>query len=294
MIATEWCSLVRVNARPDPTRPHPTTMTCITTVQHGPTKRVKNAEPPASGRRPTLVPCTEPSDDTPSLSGRGRRPLRWAAAERTAAGPGDALGPAPRQATLGARSPPELLPENLRYRLKNKLLGPPLATEQLSTERLANRRRWRCCPRTCISSSAYATEQALIPLIKIIGVAAFSLVVPVSVAVIVVLAFVTLSYLEVVKVYTKAGGAYVVARENFGPNVAQVAGMSLLIDYTLTVAVSVAAGVAALTSVFPALTPGTVWISSGLVVLIAYVNLRGVREAGRVFAFRPISSSPTW
>ena len=103
-------------------------------------------------------------------------------------------------------------------------------------------------------------------------------------AVIVVLAFVTLSYLEVVKVYTKAGGAYVVARENFGLNVAQVAAVSLLIDYTLTVAVSVAAGVAALTSVFPALTPGTTWIAVGLVLLIAFGNLRGVREAGRVFA----------
>ena len=95
----------------------------------------------------------------------------------------------------------------------------------------------------------------LIPLVPLIGVAAFSLVVPITIAIIVVLLFVTLSYLEVVKVYTKAGGAYVVARENFGLNVAQVAAVSLLIDYTLTVAVSVAAGVAALTSVFPSLDP---------------------------------------
>ena len=99
-----------------------------------------------------------------------------------------------------------------------------------------------------------------------------------------VLLFVTLSYLEVVKVYTKAGGAYVVARENFGLTVAQVAAMSLLIDYTLTVAVSVAAGVAAITSVFPALTPDTTWIAVALVVLLAYGNLRGIREAGRTFA----------
>ena len=87
------------------------------------------------------------------------------------------------------------------------------------------------------------------------------------------------------KVYTKAGGAYVVARENFGLTVAQVAAVSLLIDYTLTVAVSVAAGVAALTSVFPALTPETTWIAIALVILIAYGNLRGIREAGRIFAF---------
>ena len=87
-----------------------------------------------------------------------------------------------------------------------------------------------------------------------------------------------------VKVYTKAGGAYVVARENFGLTVAQVAAMSLLIDYTLTVAVSVAAGVAAVTSVFPGLTPETTWIAIVFVLLIAYGNLRGIREAGRTFA----------
>ena len=97
-----------------------------------------------------------------------------------------------------------------------------------------------------ISSSAYATEQILLILVQAIGVAAFSLVVPITTAVIVVLAVVTMSYLEVIKVYTKAGGAYVVARENFGLGVAQIAAVALLIDYTLTVAVSVAAGVAAL------------------------------------------------
>jgi amino acid transporter len=135
-----------------------------------------------------------------------------------------------------------------------------------------------------ISSSAYATEQMLIPLVIAVGVAAYSLVIPVSIAVIFVLLFVTLSYLEVVRVYTKAGGAYVVARENFGLTVAQVAAMSLLIDYTLTVAVSVAAGVAAITSVYPGLTPDTTWIAIALVILIAYGNLRGIREAGRTFA----------
>ncbi|HMD44758.1 MAG TPA: amino acid permease [Acidimicrobiales bacterium] len=193
-----------------------------------------------------------------------------------------ASGPAPAVTRVDGAAD---LPETLRYRLKNRLLGPPLVTEQLASERLGRPTALAVLSSDVISSSAYATEQALIPLIKVIGVAAFSLLMPVSVAVIVVLAFVTLSYLEVVKVYTKAGGAYVVARENFGPNVAQVAAVALLIDYTLTVAVSVAAGVAALTSVFPALQPGTTWIAVALVVLISYVNLRGVREAGKTFAF---------
>ncbi len=176
------------------------------------------------------------------------------------------------------------LPETLRYRLKNVLLGPPIASDRQSAERLGKPTALAVLSSDVISSSAYATEQMLIPLIPIVGVAAFSLVVPISVAVIFVLLFVTLSYLEVVKVYTKAGGAYVVARENFGLTVAQVAAMSLLIDYTLTVAVSVAAGVAAITSVEPGLTKDTTWIAIALVCLIAYGNLRGIREAGRTFA----------
>jgi len=176
------------------------------------------------------------------------------------------------------------LPETLRYRVKNRLLGPPLSSERQSSERLGKPTALAVLSSDVISSSAYATEQMLIPLVIGVGVAAYSLVIPVTIAVIFVLTFVTLSYLEVVKVYTKAGGAYVVARENFGLKIAQVAAMSLLIDYTLTVAVSVAAGVAAITSVFPALTPETTWIAIALVVLIAYGNLRGIREAGRVFA----------
>lgn len=175
-------------------------------------------------------------------------------------------------------------PESRRYRLKNRLLGPPLTSERLATERLGRPTALAVLSSDVISSAAYGPEQTLIPLISLVGVAAFSLLVPITIAIVVVLLFVTLSYLEVVQVYTKAGGAYVVTRENFGHEVAQVAAISLLIDYTLTVAVSVAAGVAALTSVFTVLIPYTTWIAVALVILIAYANLRGVREAGKVFA----------
>ncbi|HZU80087.1 MAG TPA: APC family permease, partial [Acidimicrobiales bacterium] len=193
--------------------------------------------------------------------------------------------PASRNVAPTALPVPETaLPETLRYRLKNALLGPPLATERQAEERLGKPTALAVLSSDVISSSAYATEELLVPLIPVIGVAAFTLVVPITLAVLAVLVVVTLSYLEVVKVYTKAGGSYVVARENFGPNIAQVAAVSLLVDYTLTVAVSVAAGVAAVTSVFPALTGATVWVSIGLVLLIAFANLRGVREAGRIFA----------
>ena len=196
------------------------------------------------------------------------------------------MGQVPGRVTRPAATPVISIdiPETLRYRLKNKLLGPPIASERQTSERLGKPTALAVLSSDVISSSAYATEQMLLPLVLAVGAAAYSLVIPVSLAVIFVLLFVTLSYLEVVKVYTKAGGAYVVARDNFGPTVAQVAAMSLLIDYTLTVAVSVAAGVAAITSVFPGLTPETTWIAVVLVILIAYGNLRGIREAGRIFA----------
>jgi amino acid transporter len=136
-----------------------------------------------------------------------------------------------------------------------------------------------------ISSSAYGTEEMLIELVKYVGVAAFALVLPVTLAILLVLLFVTLSYREVVMVYTRTGGSYVVARDNFGPTVAQVAAVALLIDYTVTVAVQVAAGTEALVSAAPALANYQLAISVAVVVIMAYGNLRGIREAGRWFAF---------
>ena len=136
----------------------------------------------------------------------------------------------------------------------------------------------------CISSSAYGTEEMLTQLVPYIGLAAFALVVPITLAILGVLFFVTLSYLDVIQLYTKAGGAYVVARDNFGPKVAQIAAVALLIDYTVTVAVQTAAGTAALTSAIPSLanTTDTVAITVGVVLLLLYGNLRGIREAGQV------------
>ena len=212
---------------------------------------------------------------SPTVDGPGERPLPELA--RT-------VVPGSRRARSATPSGGVDLPETLRYRLKNVLLGPPIASDRQSSERLGKPTALAVLSSDVISSSAYATEQMLIPLVIAIGAAAYSLVIPVTIAVIFVLLFVTLSYLEVVKVYTKAGGAYVVSRENFGGTIAQIAAMSLLIDYTLTVAVSVAAGVSAITSVFPGLRPHTTQIAIGLVILLAYGNLRGIREAGRVFA----------
>ncbi len=177
------------------------------------------------------------------------------------------------------------LPETLRYRLKNRLLGPPLVNERLGDERLGRPSALGILAPDCISSSAYGTEQMLTQLIPAVGLAGFVLVVPVTMAILGVLFFVTLSYLDVIGLYTKAGGAYVVARENFGPKVAQVAAVALLIDYTVTVAVQTAAGTAALTSAFPALLYWTVPITLGVILLLLFGNLRGIKEAGKLFAF---------
>jgi amino acid transporter len=138
----------------------------------------------------------------------------------------------------------------------------------------------------CISSTAYGTEEMLTILVPAAGVLAFSLLMPVTYAVIAVLFFVTLSYREVVTVYTKAGGAYVVARENFGPRFAQVGAVALIIDYIVTVAVQTSAGTNAVTSAFPVLNHGRLplLITMAVVVILCYGNLRGIREAGRAFA----------
>jgi len=176
------------------------------------------------------------------------------------------------------------VPEKLSYRLKNFLLGRPLITEELATERLGKPTALAILSSDVMSSSAYATEASLGVLVPAVGIAAYHLIVPISLLVIVVLAFVTASYLEVIRAFPKAGGAYIVARETFGLWLAQIAAASLFIDYTLTVAVSIASGVDALASAIPALVPYITPIAVVFVIVIAYGNLRGIREAGRTFA----------
>ena len=175
-------------------------------------------------------------------------------------------------------------PETLGYRLKRIVLGRPFVTEQLSGERLNRILALGVLAPDCISSSAYGTEEILTQMTPFIGLAAFALVVPVMFVIIGVLFFVTMSYLDVIKYYTTAGGSYVVARDNFGPKVAQIAAVALLIDYTVTVAVQVSAGTAALTSAIPRLGHLDLIITVGVVLILIYGNLRGLREAGSYFA----------
>ncbi len=179
------------------------------------------------------------------------------------------------------------LPERIGYRIKRGLLGPPLVNAALGEEKLSKKAALGVLSSDCISSSAYGTEEMLIWLLPVFGLAGFHILMPMTVVVIGVLVIMTMLYREVVTVYTRAGGSYVVARENFGPKIAQIAAVALLIDYIVTVAVQSAAGVAAITSIVPALRPQDIAtpITIGVVLVLAYGNLRGVREAGKAFAF---------
>ena len=179
------------------------------------------------------------------------------------------------------------LAEGLGYTLKRRLLGRPLINEQLSEQRLSKPLALGVLAPDGISSSAYGTEEILIELLRAgLAVTAFTLILPLTGVVLFVMALVVLSYREVVKVYTRAGGSYVVARDNFGPKWAQIAAVALLIDYVVTVAVQIAAGTAAVASAWKPLdSPLKITLVSIVVVLLMlFGNLRGIREAGRAFA----------
>src|ERR1700684_2634185 len=175
-------------------------------------------------------------------------------------------------------------PDTLWYTAKTKLLGPPLVNEQLGEQRLSKPLALGVLSPDGISSSAYGTEEILIALLPMAGLAAFTLILPMTLVILFVMTLVLLSYREIVMVYIRPGGSYIVARENFGPRVAQVCAVALLIDYVVTVAVQVAAGTAAVASAIPAIGPYKLEICVGVVVLMAFGNLRGLKEAGRSFA----------
>ncbi|MBY0441556.1 MAG: amino acid permease [Mycobacteriaceae bacterium] len=167
---------------------------------------------------------------------------------------------------------------------KRIFLGKPLVTEELAAERLSNPVALGALSPDAISSVAYGPEQIMIELLPHAGLAAFALLLPITGVILVILVLVAASYRQVVMAYTRAGGSYVVARDNFGPRVAQIAAAALLIDYVVTVAVQSAAGTVAVVSAIPALGPYSLVMTVSVVLAICYANLRGLREAGRPFA----------
>jgi amino acid transporter len=189
-----------------------------------------------------------------------------------------------KAASLLERGPGNVVPETFWYTAKRRLLGPPMINAQLRDQRLSKTLALGVLSPDGISSSAYGTEEMLIELMPIFGLAAFAVLIPLTGVILFVMLLVVLSYREVVTVYTRAGGSYVVARENFGPRIAQVAAVALLIDYVVTVAVQIAGGTAAVASAFPVIVPYVTPISIGIILLMCFGNLRGIREAGKIFA----------
>jgi len=166
--------------------------------------------------------------------------------------------------------------------IKQFLLGKTLPTSAHAEERLSNAAALAVLSSDALSSVAYATEEILLILVTA-GSSALGLSVPIAVAIILLLGIVILSYRQTIRAYPKGGGSYIVARENLGLYPGLVAGGSLMIDYILTVTVSVSAGTAALTSLVPALLPYTVSLCLIFIFLLTLANLRGVKESGNIF-----------
>jgi amino acid transporter len=167
--------------------------------------------------------------------------------------------------------------------LKQVLIGRPIPSRLAHHERLSKVTGLAVLSSDALSSVAYATEEILRTLI-LAGVGATALVTPIGGVIAVLLVVVVISYRQTILAYPNGGGAYVVAKENLGINYGLVAAAALLIDYTLTVSVSIAAGVAAITSALPDLHDLRVEICLGVVALLALGNLRGVRESGNIFS----------
>jgi len=167
--------------------------------------------------------------------------------------------------------------------LKRVLVGPPLETRQLIHQRITKLKGLAVFSSDALSSTAYATEEILLVLVAA-GAAALQLSLPVAAGISAVLAIVAFSYYQTIHAYPSGGGAYIVAHDNLGIWPGLVAAAALLIDYVLTVSVSVAAGVAAVTSAVPSLFGIRVWLAIGAILVVAVINLRGVRESATIFA----------
>ncbi|MGH7207071.1 MAG: amino acid permease, partial [Nitrospiraceae bacterium] len=167
--------------------------------------------------------------------------------------------------------------------LKRLLVGLPLKTTQAVHERLSKRLALAVFASDPLSSVAYATEEILLVLV-LAGTAAVVWSIPISLTIVLLLAILTTSYRQIIFEYPEGGGAYTVAKSNLGELPGLTAAAALMIDYVLTVSVSVAAGVAAVTSAVPVLLPHREALGLLAILIVVIVNLRGVRESGRIFA----------
>ncbi len=168
-------------------------------------------------------------------------------------------------------------------RVKHILFGEPFPTRAEIHERLDKVRALAIFASDPISSNAYATE-AIMSVLVLISLDALRLTLPIALGVMTLVLLVVFSYTQTILHYPQGGGAYMVTKDNLGTTPSLFAAAALLIDYVLTVAVSVSAGVRAITSALPALYPYSVWLALGAVLILTWINLRGVRESGTIFA----------
>jgi amino acid transporter len=178
------------------------------------------------------------------------------------------------------RRTPEYLPGRS---IRNWLIGRPLPTADAPHQTIGRAIGLAVFASDALSSTAYATQEILV-ILAAAGTIAFGYVFPISIAIVALLAIVTLSYEQTIHAYPDGGGAYIVARDNLGELPAQAAGAALLTDYILTVAVSISSGVAQITSAFPSISNLRVPLAVLLVMFIMVINLRGVKESGAIFA----------
>lgn len=167
--------------------------------------------------------------------------------------------------------------------LKTYVLGKPLTSRSAKEERLTNPQGLAIFGADALSSTAYATEEILLVLAGV-GSIAFFVSIPIAIVIAVLILIVSVSYRQVMRAYPQGGGVYTVARQNLGEYPALLGAASLLVDYVLTAAVSVAAGIAAVTSAFPALFSHRVLLGVLVIFFLMWANLRGVRESGKLFA----------
>lgn len=168
--------------------------------------------------------------------------------------------------------------------MKQIFIGDPLTTDKLEEEQIPKWKALAVLSSDALSSVAYATEEVLLALLMF-SVAAMNWSMPIAVGVAVLLLIITLSYQQTIQAYPHGGGAYTVAKENLGETAGLIAGAALLIDYTLTVSVSVSAGVANIGSAFPFIAQHNILFCILIVLVIMALNLRGIRESSNYFAY---------
>jgi Amino acid permease len=168
-------------------------------------------------------------------------------------------------------------------RLRRLVEGPPLDASAIAVERMRKLVALPVLSADALSSVAYG-PQAMLAVLVLAGLPGLSYSLPVGAAIMVLMLTVGISYRQTIRAYPQGGGSYIVASEELGRVPGLMAAAGLLIDYVMTVAVSIASGVAAITSAYPSMRPATVWIGVGVIVILLAGNLRGVRQAGTVFA----------